>query len=465
MAANLPSVHGWLAKGLLSRSVQRAWRAIWGKQFGIGLALIVVLNGGAVLYWHRDDGLWSSFENLDVRTILARLEQPHQPLTWFTGDWVLGNGFYRPLPSLLYEIDYRLWGRELLHYKWLNGLLSLGCALLLVVWVAELSRSRSLALWTGLIFTGWQTGLLQGVPEWLLWGGALVGVGLSWRFSGDRSIALMVGCLMLVLGLELGFIPNLPDLHQASFAYRAMGWIPGRTATLMTLFALFTLWAYCRLCWRGDWGWAVLSLVGFAGALASYEQAIVLPLLMAACGIVIRAKGGRFHWLPIALSLILLELYLWFYLATIPSETEYHQQRLRRFYALNTSLLYWLLPPLPEVLVQLDLLVDAPAAILMPAFWQAWLVLGVYVAVLARVRRNLLVWLGLFGSMLAYLPLAPVIPLMHYYYLAAAFRALWLAALATSLEMFTRPTRGVGVVAKSAFIRDSSARQEPRPPF
>jgi hypothetical protein len=30
---------------------------------------------------------------------------------------------------------------------------------------------------------------------------------------------------------------------------------------------------------------------------------------------------------------------------------------------------------------------------------------------------------------LAYLPLAPVIPLMHYYYLPAAFRALWMAQL------------------------------------
>jgi len=407
----------------------------------IGLALIVALNGGAVFYWHRDDGLWDSFENLDVRAILARLEQPHQPLAWFIGDWVLGNGFYRPLPSLLYELDHRLWGRALLRYKWTNGLLSVACALLLVLWVLELSASRSLALLTGLIFTSWQTGLLQGLPSWLLWSGALLCAGLIWRFSGDRHSALVAGCFVMVLGLELGFIPNLPDLHQASFAYRAMGWIPGRTATLMTLFALLSLWAYSRLCWRGGWGWAALSVAGFAGALASYEQAIVLPLLMAGCGLAIRAQGGRFVWLPLALSLILLELYLWFYLSVIPTQTEYHQQRLRRFYSLGMSLTHWLLPPLQGVLDQLNLLVDAPAAVIMPAFWQAWLLLGVYLVVLTQVWRNPLVWLGLLGSTLAYLPLAPVIPLMHYYYLPAVFRALWIAAFATSLAMFKESSK------------------------
>ncbi|MCS7066205.1 MAG: hypothetical protein NZL85_08025, partial [Fimbriimonadales bacterium] len=113
-------------------------------------------------------------------------------------------------------------------------------------------------------------------------------------------------------------------------------------------------------------------------------------------------------------------------------QTEYHQQRLRRFYSLGASLIYWLLPPLQGVQDQLKLLRDTPAAILIPAFWQAWLLLGVYLVVWVRVWRNPLVWLGLLGSMLAYLPLAPVIPLMHYYYLPATFRALWITALAAS---------------------------------
>ncbi len=395
----------------------------------LGLALIIVLNGGAILYWHRDDGLWDHFENLDVRTILARLEQPHQPLTWFTGDWVLGNGFYRPLPSLLYELDYRLWGRNLLQYKWTNGLLSLACALLLVGWVWEVGRSRSLALIAGLIFTGWQTGLLTGLPNWLLWGAVLATAGIAFWFVGDYRRALTLGCLVLVAGLELGFVPNQPDLHQASFAYRAMGWIPGRTATLMTLFTLLSLWAYARLCWHGHWSWGVLSLVAFAGALGSYEQAMALPFLLLISGLAIRAKGGRFVWWSFALSLILLELYLWFYLSTIPMQTEYHQQRLRRFYSLGISVSSWLLPPLRGVIDQISLTLDAPLSVLLPAFWQAWLLLIAYLVVLTEVRRQPWAWLGLIGSALAYLPLAPVIPLMHYYYLPAAFRALWMAQL------------------------------------
>ncbi len=405
----------------------------------IGLALIAALNVGAILYWHRDDGLWSHFENLDVRTILERLEQPHQPLQWFVGDWVLGNGFYRPLPSLLYELDYRLWGRNLLAYKWTNGLLSLACALLMVGWVWELSRSRPLALLAGFLFTGWQTGLLPALPESLLWASAIVATGLAWRLQRDYRRALIVGCMVLMLGLELSFIPKLPDLHQASFAYRAIGWIPGRTATLMTLFALISLWAYCRLCWRGGWQWAIVSLLAYLAALGSYEQAVCLPLLMAAYGLAVRAQGGRFvAWLP-AVALIILELYLWFYLANIPSQTEYHQQRLRRFYALGGSLGYWLLPPLPEVANQLSLLIDAPLAFILPGFWKAWLVMAAYGVGLWQVRRQPLAWVGLVGSMLAYLPLAPVIPLMHYYYLPAVFRTLWVAVLLATLVRRVAP--------------------------
>jgi hypothetical protein len=254
-------------------------------------------------------------------------------------------------------------------------------------------------------------------------------VGIAIWFVGDRRRALTLGCLVLVAGLELGFVPHQPDLHQASFAYRAMGWIPGRTATLMTLFALLSLWAYARLCWHKGWGWGVLSLLAFAGALGSYEQAVAMPLLLLLSGLAIRAKGGRFVWWLPALSLVLLELYLWFYLTTIPTQTEYHQQRLRRFHGLSLSVARWLLPPLPGVMDQLNLVMDAPLSVLLPAFWQAWLLLIAYLVVLTEVRRQPWAWLGLIGSALAYLPLAPVIPLMHYYYLPAAFRALWMAQL------------------------------------
>jgi hypothetical protein len=91
--------------------------------WAIGLGLILLLNLLGVARWHYDDGLWDSFENLDTRVILQRLQQPHSVWAWFVGDWVLGNGFYRPLPSVLYQMDYWLWGDDLLRWKWTNGLL------------------------------------------------------------------------------------------------------------------------------------------------------------------------------------------------------------------------------------------------------------------------------------------------------------------------------------------------------
>jgi hypothetical protein len=76
--------------------------------------------------------LWDNFENLDTRVILQRLQQPHSVWAWFVGDWVLGNGFYRPLSSVLYQVDYWLWGGDLLRWKWTNGLLATASAFALV---------------------------------------------------------------------------------------------------------------------------------------------------------------------------------------------------------------------------------------------------------------------------------------------------------------------------------------------
>ncbi|OYT72476.1 MAG: hypothetical protein CFK49_08520 [Armatimonadetes bacterium JP3_11] len=410
-----------------------------------GLGLIGLLNLIAVGHWHYDDGLHDSFENLDTRVILRRLQQPHAVGEWFVGDWVLGNGFYRPLPSVLYQVDYWLWGANLLAWKWTNGLLATLNALLVVGVGWALSGRRALALLAGCVFTYWQTGLLPDPPLWLGWVGLGAGVLWGWRVGDWRRGALW-GCLAYTLVVELRFILTLPDIHQQTFAYRAMGWIPARTATLMTLFALLAIVGTCVYARTGRLRWAALGLLGFLGALLSYEQAVVLPLMMGLCSVsVSRGAIPRALLLP-SLCLCLLIPYFAFYRTHIPTHTEYHQQRLKRFTTLPETTLYWLVPTGREALMQWDVARIAPFNWVMPAFWLAQLGLVAYLVALRAGLRTRLGLVGWLGSLLAYAPLMPVLPLMHYYYFPAVFRALWAGILLLCL-LTLRPTRRATSVA------------------
>lgn len=399
------------------------------------MVLIGLINLAGVLRWHYDEGIThpNNFENLDTRTIVARLEQPHSVWQWFTGDWVLGNGFYRPLPSLLYKLDYTLWGRHLLAYKWTNGVLALLCGWLVVGLAWQLGGRPMQALGAGAIFSLWQTGFLSGVPAWGSWVWFAGSIAWGWH-AGDWRKGVLLGALGATALWELNFIPNLSDLHHASFAYRAMGWIPGRTALLMTFFALICLTALCRYTLTRRPGWAVVSLLGFLGALGSHEGAVILPLLMALCAFALRKRSGMFPAWVLVVSVLILGVYLMFYQHAIPTDTEYHRQRLKRFSTMGAAWLLWLLPPAPTLWFQLSVLGDAPLAIFLPAFWESVLRVATYGLALAwTMRRERLTVVGWLGSFFAYMPLSPVIPLMHYYYLPAVFRALLIACLLSGL--------------------------------
>ena len=299
--------------------------------WAIGLGLVLLLNLLGVARWHFDDGLQGNFENLDTRVILQRLQQPHSVWEWFVGDWVLGNGFYRPLPSMLYEWDYWLWGNRLLDWKWTNGLLATVNALVLVGAVYTLTRRQSVALIAGLAFTLRQTGFALPIPFWV--GIALLIVGTAWGYLwGNWRRGVLWGAIALAFTIDWNFVGGLPDIHTQSFAYRAMGWIPGRTATLMTLFALLALWGAAGCARTGRARWAALAIGGFIGAMLCYEQFAALPLLMALAVWAVRPpRASAIRAGAVCLAcLLLLAPYAAFYRAHIPTQTQYHQQRVKR---------------------------------------------------------------------------------------------------------------------------------------
>ncbi len=416
--------------------------------WAIGVGLIVLLNLLGVARWHIDDGLWDSFENLDTRVILQRLQQPHSVGEWFTGDWVLGNGFYRPLPSVLYQLDYGLWGANLLRWKWMNGLLATACALALVGFLTTLTGHRRLALAGGLAFTLWQTGFAPPIPLWV--GALALAAGLAWGYwQGDWRRGVVWGCLVFALVVEWGFVADLPDIHTQSFAYRAMGWIPGRTATVMTLLALLALWGAAGYARSGRAGWAAMAVGGFVGAMLSYEQFVALPVLMALAVWAVGAPRTRMvrAWGVCLACLLLLAPYALFYRARIPTETQYHQQRVKRYRTLPMTAANWLAPPAPEAWMQVDLTLTAPLNLAFPRFWLAQVGLVVYLIALREGLRGRYGWLGWLGSLLAYAPTAPLLPLMHYYYLPAALRALWWGVLLMCLIELRSARGGVAIAA------------------
>jgi hypothetical protein len=426
--------------------------------WAIGLGLLLTLNLLGVARWHYDDGLHDGFENLDTRVILQRLQQPHSVGQWFVGDWVLGNGFYRPLPSVLYRLDYWLWGDNLLRWKWTNGLLATAAALALVGCVYTLTERQRVALLVGLAFTLWQTGFAPPIPLWVGFG--LLAAGIVWGYwQGDWWRGTVWGALAFALVVEWGFIGNLPDIHTQSFAYRAMGWIPGRTATLMTLFALLVLWGAAGYARTGRARWAALALGGFVGAMLSYEQFVALPVLIALAVWAVRpprALAIRAGAVCLA-CLLLLAPYAAFYRAHIPTQTQYHQQRIKRQKTLPMTTLHWLAPPTPEAWLQVDLSLTAPFNLLFSRFWLAQVGLVAYLVALRYGLRARYGWLGWLGSLLAYAPAAPLLPLMHYYYLPAALRALWWGILLTCLYTL-RPTRRATSVAMvdASYLKRSS---------
>lgn len=400
----------------------------------LGLTLVLVVDLWGLRFLFNREVMWKGIENHDTRIIVARLHQPHHPLQWFVGDWPLGNGFYRPIPALAFELDVWLCGKDLPKFKILNWLLATLCSLLLVWFVWELVRSRLVALGCGVLFAGWQSDLLFSIPwsalGWIGAGGLIVYGTVQSRHRFWRWFVL--ASLWFVACHELRFVADCPDLSSMSFGYRSMGWPPGRTATLMSAFALIALASYCRFERERRMGWGALALAGYLGALGSYEQAVVLPALLVGCAFVLHRSGIAVRWWLHLLPIAILGLYALFYLHFIPRESPYKLERLRGEKNAVAAFLTWLFPAWSDWQVVGWFLVEDSILILLlvVSFWRS-LVRGLlYLAAYLGARQDwVLASFGLIGSVIAYTPLLFVKPLMHYYYFPAMFRSLFVMTL------------------------------------
>ena len=405
----------------------------------------------------------------DTAVMLDAVKQ-HGALRWLAGDWLLENGFYRPISSISIALDYALYGEAGWGFRLTNWLLMILTALGAWALVRAYARlvgsphAEWLALGVGVALSLQQTGLTSIVAKWSAWWfvGAAVGVVASGKIlppslrfpplrEGNRGGA---GSPPLREGnrggagsppqreeSQIGAVPpagrgNLKEGVQVILALgalfwgfdrllateytRLIPWVPSRTALLGTMFGVWAMYALLRGATERRWGWLALGGGLYLLALGSYEQPIMLVVLVGALAFWRRRDWGGWGARAFAVAAVCAVLVFALRFALLPAEpTTYQRQQLRS--SLSGPVFTYLTELLPPVgQWQYWRAVGAHLEVLLvdKAGWDHMVGTLLYLGVLAAVWR----WRGLLGGAwlwhaLAFLPMAFLHFFEHYMYL------------------------------------------------
>ena len=388
-------------------------------------------------------------QDTDTHVLLQTIRARNAPFSWFLSDWPLYNHFYRPIPTLTFELDLRLWGGNAAGYGWTNAVLAAGCVLSLFWFLREfVDRPLGAALGT-LLFAYWHTAGSVPFDSWLFTLAGLTLVAGAIRHRTDWRSYVPASLVLLILAHEVSPI--------SSFGSRIVHWLPGRTAECMGLFALLSMAAYARFerlgpnmrpveidpltppatrssrqqtIARARWPWAALAVLFAALSFASYEQAVMLPACLLAIALVYHWRGFRPGWQWQAAFWALLVGYLALRHQVVPSGVSGYQKQQLRTTASAISSLYDFIYPFGTWQGTLNLL------------QQGWFVFfgeNLYLTCLSWVAGVTTVWelrrewvlavAGLGMSVLAFLPMAWLKMFEHYYYWPEALRTVLVIAI------------------------------------
>lgn len=405
--------------------------------------LVLLCCGWILASASRDPAM---LQDTDTAAILEAIERRQSPLSWFAGDWPLGNRFYRPVSSLIFEADAQTgW------FGFSNAVLVAG-SLLALFWLAL----PLVGLWPGAAAVVLSTLVVQGFHgRFGAWLGFGLAVMVAWRAWPLSSRTLLLALASLYLGWEFAAAEPL--------RFRMMDWIPGRTASTMTLFALLALGSALRagsaapaqgraLAPRssgdsapGQRRWVLLTWIFTAAALGSYEQAVMLPALLTGIPLLALLQRRPANWIPAVGAWILLGGYLLLRKSVLPPEpSAYIDQQLRSggfaFVAIAPYL--W---PTWDAWFRLRTELTTSAVLLLTAGpWVGLLRLvanacGYLVAGLSPDRWTLLFFWS--WSVLAFLPMAWLHPFEHYHFWPVLLRSLfWILLLRV---LWTIPQRSL----------------------
>ena len=468
------------------------------KRWGIAL-IVAVLSCLPVLFRHATSP--TLLDDTDTKVLLHTIRERQAPFSWFTSDWPLENHFYRPVSTLSFELDNRLYGNDAAGYGWTNTLLCAACILLLAWFLREVTDSVALTAGATALFGLWH------------WNGT--DWAISFVYYGTTAVALADLGYHAYVGLAkqslLSLVKGIPKLlargskfrrwlfafaaasflcHELSgivgLESRMIGWLPGRTASVMTVFCLIALAAYARYervsakrieakptamdepatkssvqttaSGGLTWLWAVLAVVAGALAFASYEQAVMLPTALFGVGVSLRLRGYRVRWgWQIAFWGLLVAYYLVRH-AYVPSGvSSYQAQQFRHGPGVYMSLLDYLCPAF-TTLLSLRESIEVGWMIFLTdrVYATIWYAYSNASALLAASRHWVLALTGFALSFFAYLPMAWLNPFDHYHYWPMAMRSLYVVLIAWGVWELI-------LSALSPLARQAPARLVPAP--
>jgi hypothetical protein len=421
-------------------------------RLGVWETLVLAVGAVLVLSKATDPAL---LLDSDTAVLLDVVRERGRPLSWFTGDWPLGNHFYRPVSTMLFEMDSALYGDQAWGYGLTNALLAAASVGALFWFVRE---------WTGLPWCAGLSALLFGAWHFVQPGlsafGAMAAVGTlvpligiaRWGLAAAPRVALAIVCA--------GFVSTQVD-PVVNLGWRTLGWLPGRTASSMTLFVLISLAAYARYLRLGPrkasppsatdvpltksaplavrrpgrrWPWLLASLTSLALALGCHEQAAMAPFLLVCLQVVSFRRHGPVSIAPLLAFGAVLAGYAALRTAFVPIEaSEYQLQQFRQGTGALLALSDYLLPA-GAWLFRLTVVGSVGWwAVLVPEAWRLVAVIVGNVAMVWVAAKSLRSdWLigAWVMSVLAFLPMAWLKTFEHYHYLPGALRAMLAVLLA-----------------------------------
>lgn len=422
----------------------------------------------------------SLLQDTDTAVLLKAIREAKAPLSWFATDWPLKNHFYRPLSTLSFELDNRLYGDWAAGYGLTNALLAAGCVLLVYWLLREMYDTVWIAVLASTVFGLWH--ILPGPIPLLPQIFALLALLASAGFARGGRFQVLVG----IGGLAFAATQFAP---LNDFGFRIVGWLPGRTASTMALFALASAASYARYerlrfaavdreptaldkpATKGTvvlatgsgqlaWVWVVGCWFGLVGALLCYEQAVMVPAVLLGWAVVVRLRGGRPRWSVHAVNWGILFGYLALRAAIVPTSVSgYQAQQFRNGPGVLLSIADYVFPAWNWIAVLATMLSVGWLMLLTLDPWK--LVLQVFgnAAAIWQVWKHDSRWATLFAlaaAAVSYLPMAWLQQFGHYNYWPAAYRAAFAVLLAkVALDGF--------VSAVSPRAIQAPLRQRPAP--
>jgi len=399
----------------------------------------------------------------DTRGLIAGIAERDAPLSWFASDWPIHNHFYRPISTLTLELNHRFGAlNNAAGFGFVNALLCM-LSVWALFWLArELTDNPLLTSLSVAFFTLWTldwSGLsfLQKVLSHAVW---LLPIVLFLPHRDFRKVLFA----MLILWFLLPEIDGVSSLYGFT-----IGWVPGRTATTMTVFALCALAAYARYerysslkprpfastdlpftksskhqpkPSRFHFLWPAASCFFLALALGSYEQAVMVPGLLAGVGVWFAATGRRIRWGWHIAFCAVLAGYLALRTAVLPpGVSQYQSQQFRSGPGVWLETAGWLLPSFSSVrdfwmVFDTDVWPSLAANALV-LIWtigsnfsaMVWSLSANLTAYFAMSKRLPMALGGYVLSFVAFLPMAWLHRFDHYYFFPMALRSLYVVGM------------------------------------